>query len=166
MCGQTITLPLLISFFYQLYYNVSSLIGLKITMLLCLLLSFLHNRIPCTHNAWATDNLTSLDWLFYPLQISLKGPKITLELLFSTNYLQKWNFIFTLRKTGPAKTGAGGLFRQPCIIMIQNRQILHFMWGVADYTGLLMLMNTIYIQFLRDAICDWIYENRPYRHKK
>ena len=50
-------------FFYQPYYNVISLIGLKITHPLCLLLSFLHNRIPCTHNAWEADNLTTFDML-------------------------------------------------------------------------------------------------------
>ena len=57
-------LPMLISFLYQLYYNVISLTGLKITQLLCLLLSFLHNRIPCMHNVWAADNLAPLDMPF------------------------------------------------------------------------------------------------------
>ena len=43
---------------------VLSLIGLKITMPLCLLLSSLHNRIPCMHNAWEADSFTPLDILF------------------------------------------------------------------------------------------------------
>ena len=50
--------------FYQLYYNNISLTGLKITQPLCLLLSFLHNRVPCMHNAWVADNLTLLGMLF------------------------------------------------------------------------------------------------------
>ena len=51
-------------FFYQSYYNVIGLIGLQITLLLCLLLSFLHNRILFTHNVLVADNLTPLDMLF------------------------------------------------------------------------------------------------------
>ena len=35
---------------------------------LCLLLSFLHNRVPCEHNdewnAWVSDNLVPLDMPF------------------------------------------------------------------------------------------------------
>ena len=64
MRGRPINLPLLISFFYQLYYNVISQIGLNITLPLCLILSFLHNRIPCMHSTWASDNLTPLDMPF------------------------------------------------------------------------------------------------------
>ena len=44
--------------------TVIRLIGLKVTLPLCLLLSFLHNRIPCKHDVWAADNLASLDILF------------------------------------------------------------------------------------------------------
>ena len=36
----------------------------KITLPFCLLLSFLHNRIPCRHNAWAANNLAPLDMVF------------------------------------------------------------------------------------------------------
>ena len=43
MHGQLIT-SLLISLFYHLYYNVISLTGLIITLPLCLLLSFFHNK--------------------------------------------------------------------------------------------------------------------------
>ena len=39
--------------------------------------------------------------------ISLTSPKITLTLMFITGLLE---LIFTLRKTGPAKAGAAGLF--------------------------------------------------------
>ena len=39
-------------------FNVISLTSLKIALPICLLLSFLHNRIPCKNNAWADDNLT------------------------------------------------------------------------------------------------------------
>ena len=83
MCGHLITSPLLISSFYQLYYNVIRLIGLKITLTLCLLLSFLHNRIPCKHNTWAVDNLALLDMLYLSFIqiISLTSSKITLALL-------------------------------------------------------------------------------------
>ena len=38
-----------------------SLISLNITKSFCLLLSFLHDRIPCKDNAWAPDNLEPLD---------------------------------------------------------------------------------------------------------
>ena len=44
--------------------DVVSLIYLNITQPFCLLLSFLHNRIPCKHNAWAPDNLEPLDMFF------------------------------------------------------------------------------------------------------
>ena len=44
-----------------------SLIGLKSTMPLCLLLSFLHNRMPYMHNVGAADNLTPFDMLSYLL---------------------------------------------------------------------------------------------------
>ena len=50
--------------FYQLYYIFISPTGLKIILLLCLLLSFLHTRITCKHKEWAADILTSLDMLF------------------------------------------------------------------------------------------------------
>ena len=40
--------------------------------------------------------------------VALISPKITLALLFITCLLQKWIFVFTLRKTGPAKTRAAG----------------------------------------------------------
>ena len=99
MCGQ------LISFFYQLYYNFISLIGLKITLALCLLLSILHKRIPCKHNVF--DNLIPVDMLFLSYITSLTSPKTPLALLFST---QKWNFIFTLSL---AKTGAAGSSASP-----------------------------------------------------
>ena len=91
----------------------TSIISLIITLPFCILLSFLHNRIPCMHNAWAADNLKPLDMLFLSIiaqYSSLISPNITLELFFSSYYLEKWNFIFTLRKTGPAKTGAAGPF--------------------------------------------------------
>ena len=92
---------------------ILSIINLKITLPFCLLLSFLHNRIPCMRNAWAADNLKPLDMLFLSIiaqYSSLISPNITLELLFSGYYLEKWNFIFTLRKTGPGKTGTAGPF--------------------------------------------------------
>ena len=38
-----------ITAFYQLYYNIINLSNLKTTLPLCLLLSFLHNRIPCKY---------------------------------------------------------------------------------------------------------------------
>ena len=84
-----ITSPLLISSFYQLYYNVISLTGLKITLIMTLhlLLSFLHNRIPCKHNAWAANNLVPLDMLLLSNIISLTSPNITLALLFITCFL-------------------------------------------------------------------------------
>ena len=40
--------------------DVVSLIGLYITLPFCLLLSFLHDRIPCKHNAWVPNNLEPL----------------------------------------------------------------------------------------------------------
>ena len=58
--------------------------------------------------------------LFYLLQlniISLSSPKITLALLFITCFLEKWDFIFALRKTGLAKTGAAGPF-PPALIYL------------------------------------------------
>ena len=47
--------------------DVVSLIGLNITQPFCLLLSFLHDRISCKHNAWAPDNLEPLDMFFLPI---------------------------------------------------------------------------------------------------
>ena len=44
--------------------DVVSLTGLNIIQPFCLLLSFLHDRIPRKHNAWAPDNLEPLDMLF------------------------------------------------------------------------------------------------------
>ena len=44
--------------------DVVSLIRLNITQPFCLLLSFLHDRIPCKHNAWAPNNLEPLDMFF------------------------------------------------------------------------------------------------------
>ena len=41
-----------------------SLIDLNITQPFCLLLSFLHDRIPCKHNVWAPNNLEPLDMFF------------------------------------------------------------------------------------------------------
>ena len=41
-----------------------SLIDVNITLPFHLLLSFLHNRIPCRHSAWAPDNLEPLDMPF------------------------------------------------------------------------------------------------------
>ena len=68
MHGRAITLPPLINFFYHLCYNVIHLTSIKITQPLRLLLSFLHNRIPCMHNVWAADNLKPLEiCFFYPL---------------------------------------------------------------------------------------------------
>ena len=48
-----------------------SLTGLKITLLLCLLLRFLHNRIPWNRIAWAADILSPLDILFLSISYSL-----------------------------------------------------------------------------------------------
>ena len=44
--------------------DVVSLIGINITQSFCLLLSFLHDRILCKHNAWAPNNLEPLDMFF------------------------------------------------------------------------------------------------------
>ena len=63
MCGWPITLPLLISFFYYFYKSNRSK-NLKLTLPWCLLLSFLHNRIPCKQNAWAANNLAPLHMPF------------------------------------------------------------------------------------------------------
>ena len=43
---------------------VIRLIGLKVTLPLCLLISFLHNRILHKHDVWAANNLAPLDMLF------------------------------------------------------------------------------------------------------
>ena len=54
--------------------------------------------------------------LFYLRHIKLKAlinPKITLTLLFISCLLQKRNFVFTLRKTGPAKPEQPDRFRRP-----------------------------------------------------
>ena len=44
--------------------DVVSLIGLNITQPFCVLLSFLHDRIPCEHNAWVPNNLELFGVLF------------------------------------------------------------------------------------------------------
>ena len=63
-----------------LFLSVISLKGQKITLPLCLLLSVLHNRIPCKHNV--SDNIAPLDMLFLSIIVSLTSPKITLALFF------------------------------------------------------------------------------------
>ena len=48
-----------------------------------------------------------LIWLFYLLYCnitSLTTPIITIALLFITYFFAKWNFVFTLINSGPAKT--------------------------------------------------------------
>ena len=44
-------------------YIIISVACLKITLPLCLLISFLQN-ILCNHNVWAADNLATYDMLF------------------------------------------------------------------------------------------------------
>ena len=46
--------------------NILSLTGTKITQPLCLLFSFLCNRLSCMHNDWVANNHTPLEMLFYP----------------------------------------------------------------------------------------------------
>ena len=50
--------------FLSVILCVISLTSLKITLPLCLLLSFSQNRILCKHNAWTNNNLTPLHILF------------------------------------------------------------------------------------------------------
>ena len=87
-----------------------SLIGLKITLPFCLLLSFLRNRIPCKHNAWTADNLAPLDVPFLFIIVSLTSPKVTLALFVYYLLYVKMDLHFYLEKTDPAKTGAAGPF--------------------------------------------------------
>ena len=108
MCGRSITSPPISSYNY-----VMSLTGLKITVPLCLLLCFMHNRIPCNHNAWAADNLAPLDMLFLCIIAQYNEPNKSKNLTSICIYyllFVKRTFIFTLRKPGLAKTGAPGLF--------------------------------------------------------
>ena len=119
MRERPISSSLLISFFYQLYYNIISLTGLKITLPLFLLLSFVHNRIPCKHNAWAADNLAPLDILFICIIAYYNMPnkfKIHTR-TFVYYFLQKKNIIFSLRKTCSAKTRVPGTF-PPTLIYV------------------------------------------------
>ena len=118
MHGRQITSPLLISLFYQLYYNVISLTSLKTTLPLCLLLNFLHNKHLVSILRGQPMILYLLICFFYLNIISLTSSKITLALLSIAYFLQKMEFHFTLRKTGPAKTGAAGSF-PPALINIQ-----------------------------------------------
>ena len=78
----------LISLFYQVQHNVINLTDLKITPRLCLLLRFLHNRIPCEYNSklsmWVANNLIPYHMLN---MISLTSPKVTLTVLFITYLL-------------------------------------------------------------------------------
>ena len=55
---------------FMIYCNVITVAGLKITLPLYLLFSFLHNRISCKHNACTVDNLTPLDMLFLSISYS------------------------------------------------------------------------------------------------
>ena len=73
----------------------------------CLLLSFLHNGIPCKHSSWAADNLAHLTLPFLAY-ISLTSPKVTLAFLFITCFLQKLNFIFYLEKNWSRQTVSVG----------------------------------------------------------
>ena len=65
------------------------------TMFIILLL---HNRISCKHNnklnAWAANNFAPLDMFFLSIIISLTSPKITLEPLFITCFLQNGQILF------------------------------------------------------------------------
>ena len=73
----------------QLQYVISPT-GLKIILPLCLLPSFLHNRIPCEHNtilnAWVTDNLQPLDMVF----LSITHHMYSGIVWWHDNVWQKW----------------------------------------------------------------------------
>ena len=79
-----------ISLFYQVQHNVINLTE-KITPPLCLLLRFLHNRVPCECNnklsMWVANNLIPYHMLLQLNMISLTSPKITLAVLFITQLL-------------------------------------------------------------------------------
>ena len=48
---------------YAIMYAIS-LTGLEIMLPLCLILRFLHIRIPCKHNVWAANNFELNDMLY------------------------------------------------------------------------------------------------------
>ena len=98
-----ITSPMLISSFYQLYYNVISLTGLKSHYHSVYYLDFCTTEYLASIMRGQLIILHLMICFSYLLQlniISLTSPKIALALLFITYFR---TFIFTLRKTGPAK---------------------------------------------------------------
>ena len=115
MHGQSITSSLLIFLLSVLYYNITSLTGLKISLLLCLLISILHGRITCEHNnklnMWVADNIAPLDILFiyYSLYNKLNKSKNHTSTFVYHLLFVKLEFYFHLEKTGLAKTGVAGL---------------------------------------------------------
>ena len=84
--------------FCLLLCAVLSLSNLQITLALCLLLNFLHSRIPCTAlnilHVWLIifHLIICFFYLLYHNTTSWTSPSITLVLL-------KWNIVFTLRNS-------------------------------------------------------------------
>ena len=79
--------------------------------------------ICCKHKnkscAWAADNFSALDTAFLLTVLQYNKPsKAKNNYSTSVYYLLcvKWNFIFALRKSGPAKTGLAGLVATALIL--------------------------------------------------
>ena len=79
-------------------------------MSLHILLRFLHNRIPCKHNARAANNLTPLNMLFLSIIVWYNKPnKFKNHTSTFVYYLVFVKIVFHFY-LGPAKTRAAGLF--------------------------------------------------------
>ena len=97
-----------------MYYVIVSVPNLKITLVLYLLLPFAQQNTLChiriNHMCgWPIifHHLIQLFYLLYFNITSLTSPKITLALLLLLAFC-KMKFCYTLRNSGPAKTGSAG----------------------------------------------------------
>ena len=137
MHGRQITLPLLISFFCQLYYTVISLTSLKTTLPLCLLLSFLHNKHLVSTLRGRPIILYLLICLFYLLWlniISLTSSKITLVLLSIAYFVQKMKFHFYLEKNWPSQNRSSRIVSASPDQYTKHFEILIYWNFICSYT--------------------------------
>ena len=128
-----ITLPQTISLCHQLFHYVMSLTGLKITLILCLLLSSLHSRTPCEHssklNTWAVDNLAPLDMLFLSIIALIQYNKPnrsknhTSTFVYYLPFCKNRVLFYLEKKNGVTKTRAAGPLSPALLLLYFKCQI-------------------------------------------
>ena len=94
---------------------------------LCYYLSYVSSARRRKLNVWAAYRLVLLDMLFYQLLldiISLKVQKPHKHFCLLLNFCKNGLFVFTLRKTGTAKTRAARLFPLTLLYKLKTLQLL------------------------------------------